>query len=62
MRVLKRELEDQDSEELTPLTNSKSLTQYKIVEKSIFKSSNYKDPYISKSNGYEYSKLELACE
>ena len=60
--VLERELKDQDSEELTPLTNSKSLTQHKISKKSILKSSNYKDPNISKSNGCEYSKLEVACE
>ena len=49
--MLERELEDQDSEELTPLINSeeltplinsKSLTQHKISKKSILKSSNYK--------------------
>ena len=60
--VLERELEDQDSEELTPLINSKSMTQHKISKKSILKSSNYNDPNISKSNGCEYSKLEVVCE
>ena len=70
-QLLERELEDQDSEELTPLINSeeltplinsKSLTQHKISKKSILKSSNYKDPDLSKSNGCERSKLEVACE
>ena len=62
MGVLEKGLEDQDSEEFTPLTNSKSLTQHKISKKHILKSSKYKDTYISKSNGYEHSKLEVACE
>ena len=62
--VLERELEDQDSEELTPLIkskeltpliNSKSLTQHK-------RSKNYKDPNLSKSSGCERSYLEVACE
>ena len=60
--MLERELKDQNSEEFTPLTNSKSLTQHKMSKKSILKSSNYKDPNISKSNGCEYSKQEVACE
>ena len=62
--LLERELEDQDSEELTPLIkskeltpliNSKSLTQHK-------RSKNYKDPNLSKSSGCERSYLEVACE
>ena len=64
--VLERGLEDQDSEELTPLTNSKSLTQHKILKKksykSILKSPKYKDPNLSRFNGCESNKLEVACE
>ena len=66
MGGLERGLEDHDSEELTPLTNSKSLTQHKILKKksykSILKSSKYKDPNLSRFNGCEHSKLEVACE
>ena len=56
MGVLERGLEDQDSEESTPLTKSKSLTQHKILKKS----SKYKDPNLSRSNGCEGSKIEVA--
>ena len=37
--VFERELADQNSEELTPLTKSKSMSQHKILKKS----STYKD-------------------
>ena len=64
--LLERGLEDHDSEELTPLTNSKSLTQHKILKKksykSILKSSKYKDPNLSRFNGCEHSKLKVVCE
>ena len=67
--LLERGLEDYDTEELTPLTNSKSLTQHtqnKILKKSyksILKSSKQKDPNLSvRFNGCGSNKLEVACE
>ena len=47
--VLERGLEDHNSEELTPLTNSKSMsdTQQKQSYISILKSSTHKDPNLS---------------
>ena len=51
--VLEQKLEDWDSEEFTPLTKSKSLTQHK-----------YKDPNLGQYNGLglSRSKIEVACE
>ena len=63
--VLERGLEDNDSEELTPLTNPKSVsdTQQKQSYISILKSSTRKDPNFSKRfNGCESNRLEVACE
>ena len=56
--MLERELEDQNSEELTHLTNSKSVIQHKILNES----SKYKDPNLGQSNGLSRSKLEVVCE
>ena len=65
MGVLERGLEDHDSEELTPLTNSKSMTntQQKKSYKSILKSLTHKDPNLSvQFNGCGSNRLEVACE
>ena len=63
--LLERGLENHDSEELTPLTNSKSMsdTQQKQSYISILKSSTRKDPNLSvRFNGCENNRLEVACE
>ena len=56
--LLERELKDQDLEELTHLTNSKCVTQHKILNES----SKYKDPNLGQSNGLLRSKIKVACE
>ena len=56
--VLERGLEDKDSEELTPLFKSKSITQHNKSNKS----SKYKDSNLLRSNGHESRHLEVACE
>ena len=56
--MLERGLEDKDSEELTPLIKSKSMTRHKKSNKS----SKYKDPNLSRSDGHESRHLEIACE
>ena len=48
----------QDSEELTPLIESKSMTQNKILNES----SKYKDPNLGLSNGLLRSNIEVACK
>ena len=70
--MLERGLEDHDSEELTPLTNSKIVsdthkimldTRQKQSYISILKSSPRKDPNLSvRFNGCENNRLEVACE
>ena len=70
--LLDRGLEDNDSEELTPLTNSKSTsdtyksmsdTQQKQSYISILKSSTQKDPNLSvRFNGCGSNRLEVAYE
>ena len=56
--VLERGLADKNLEELTPLIKSKSMTRHKKSNKS----SKYKDPNLSRSNGHESRHLEVACE
>ena len=56
--MLEQGLVDQDSEELTPLINSKSLTQHKLSNTS----SKYKDPNLSRFDGCKSSKIEVAHE
>ena len=57
--VLERGLADQDSEELTTLTNSKSMTRSEISNES----SNYKDTISKyKDPNHLRSKIEVACE
>ena len=56
--LLEQGLEDKVSEELTPLIKSKSMTRHKKSNKS----SKYKDPNLSRSNGHESRHLEVACE
>ena len=53
MGVLERELEDQDSGELTPMINSKELTP--LIKSKSLTQHKYKEP---KSR----SKIEIACE
>ena len=63
--VLERGVENNDSEELTPLTISKSVTdmQQKQSYVSILKSSTHKDPNLSiRFNGCGSNRLEVACE
>jgi len=58
-------MEEHDSEELTPLTNFKSMThmQQKKSYKSVLKSSTHEDPNLSVwFNGCGSKKLEVACE
>ena len=57
--VLERGSADQDSEELTTLTNSKSMTRSEISNES----SNYKDTISKyKDPNHLRSKIEVACE
>ena len=70
--MLERGLEDHDSKEMTPLTNSKSMsdtyksmsdTQQKQSYISILKSSTRKDLNLSvRFNGCGSNRLEVACE
>ena len=57
--LLERGSADQDSEELTTLTNSKSMTRSEISNES----SNYKDTISKyKDPNHLRSKIEVACE
>ena len=60
--VLERGLEDNDSEELTPLIKSKELTP--LIKSKSLTQHKYKDPNLGQNNGLglSRSKIEVACE
>ena len=60
--VLERELEDQDSGELTPRINSKELTP--LIKSKSLTQHKYKDPNLGQNNGLglSRSKIEVACK
>ena len=55
--MLERELEDQDSEELTPLINSKELTP--LIKSKSLTQHKYKDPNLGQNNGLGLLRSKL---